>query len=85
MNQTEIYKVSPIKGDLSKLKNIKIFIGTRDILNPDCKLLQEKAPENEVEIREYENAKHIWLIDNNSDKEITQKAYEDFIAQINNS
>lgn len=82
---TEIYKVSPIKGDLSKLKNIKIFIGTRDILNPDCKLLQEKAPENEVEIREYENAKHIWLIDNNSDKEITQKAYEDFIEQINNS
>ena len=82
---TEIYKVSPIKGDLSKLKNIKIFIGTRDILNPDCKLLQEKAPENEVEIREYENAKHIWLIDNNSDKEITQKAYDDFIEQINNS
>lgn len=82
---TEIYKVSPIKGDLTKLKNIKIFIGTRDILNPDCKLLQEKAPENEVEIREYENAKHIWLIDNNSDKEITQKAYEDFIEQINNS
>ena len=35
--------VNPIDGDLSKLKNITIFIGTNDILNPDIKLLKEKA------------------------------------------
>ena len=39
------YLVSPINGDLSKLKNITILIGTNDILNPDVKLLKEKAEE----------------------------------------
>ena len=78
------YLVNPIDGDLSTLKNIQIFIGTYDILYPDCKLLQEKAEKvnGEVEIKAYEKAKHIWLIDNNSDEEITKKAYNDLIEEI---
>ena len=35
-----------------------------------------------VEIKEYDKAKHIWLIDNNSEQEITQKAYNDLIEEI---
>ena len=78
------YQVNPIEGDLSKLENIIIFTGDCDILNPDAKLLQQKAGQvgGDVEIKEYENAKHIWLIDNNSETEITQKAYYDLIYEI---
>ena len=42
------YLVNPIDGDLSKLKNITIFIGTNDILNPDTKLLKEKAEDQGI-------------------------------------
>lgn len=78
------YLVNPIEGDLSTLKNIKIWIGTYDILEPDCQLLQEKAQEvgGDVEIKEYEQAKHIWLIDRNSDDTITEKAYQDLLEEL---
>lgn len=70
------YEVNPIKGDLSKLNNVTIFTGTYDILNPDSRLLVEKAQEcgGKVELKEYEGAKHIWLIDKNSSEEVTRKS-----------
>lgn len=79
------YLVNPIDGDLSKLRNITILVGTDDILNPDAHKLQEKAKNMNVEIdlKEYENASHIWLIDKDSNKEVTKKGYEDLIAIIN--
>lgn len=43
------WKVSPIYGDLSKLNNVTIFVGTREILYPDCKLLAEKLESANVE------------------------------------
>lgn len=78
------YLVNPINGDLSKLENIKIFIGTDDILNADCKLLKEKADKvnGDVEIKEYQEAKHIWIIDKNSNAEITEKAYNDLVEEL---
>ena len=78
------YLVNPIDGDISTLKNIKIFIGTDDILNPDCHVLKEKADavNGDVEIKEYENAKHIWMIDHNSGEEITEQAYNDVIEEL---
>ena len=78
------YLVNPIEGDLSTLKNIKIWIGTYDILEPDCQLLQEKAQEvgGDVEIKEYDQAKHIWLIDKNSDDTITEEAYQDLLEEL---
>ena len=39
------YLVNPIDGDLSKLENVTILTGTKDILNPDAKLLDKKAKE----------------------------------------
>ena len=81
------YLVNPIEGNVSALQNIKIFIGTDDILNPDCHLLNEKANDEngDVEIKEYTNAKHIWIIDHNSDEEITKQAYNDVIEELKES
>lgn len=81
------YLVNPIDGDLSKTKNLTILVGTDDILNPDAHKLQKKAKEVNVEIdlKEYENASHIWLIDKDSDKEVVKKGYEDLISIINNN
>ena len=79
------YLVNPIDGDLSKINNLTIMIGTNDILNPDVYKLQERAKQNnkEIDIKEYENAGHIWIIDKDSDEEIVKKGYQDIIEMIN--
>lgn len=78
------YLVNPIEGDLSKLKSITIFIGTDDILNPDVYLLKEKGKEQgiEIQIKEYENAAHIWMIEKNSGEELTNRGYLDILETI---
>ena len=43
------WKVSPIYGDLSGLKNVTIFVGTRELFYPDCKLLSDKLEKLEVQ------------------------------------
>lgn len=79
------YLVNPIDGDLSKLKNITIFTGTNDILNPDTHLLQEKAKEQGVMInlKEYEDAGHIWFIEKNSSEELIKNGYQDLLEIVN--
>lgn len=79
------YLVNPIDGDLSKLKNVTILTGTNDILNPDIDILQEKAKKVnvDIEVKEYEGAGHIWIINNNSSEELAQKGYNDLINLIN--
>ena len=79
------YLVNPIDGNLSKLKNVTILTGTNDILNPDVYVLQEKAKQIgvNIEIKEYESAGHIWIINNNSSEELVQKGYEDLINLVN--
>jgi len=74
------YLVNPIDGDLTKLKNIIIFTGTYDILNPDIKLLKEKAEKvgTQIEVKEYEKAGHNWIIEKN----ITHEAYQEIIKLI---
>ena len=42
------YRVSPIYGDLSKLKNVTIFIGTHEFLYPDNVLLYNKLKEKGI-------------------------------------
>ncbi len=92
----ENYLVNPIDGDLSKLQNVTILIGTHDILNPDVKLLQQRAQQQQkelntkqeeniqqIEVKEYEKAKHIWIIDQNSSQELVDQGYQDIIELIN--
>ena len=71
--------------DLSKINNLTIFTGTKDILNPDVYKLKEKAEKNNIniDINEYQDAGHIWIIDKDSDEEIVKKGYEDLINKIN--
>ena len=77
------YFVNPIHGNLSKLKNVVIYTGTYDILNPDCHLIQEKAKEQgvDIEIKEYDGAPHIWIVNNND--ELANKAYKDLLKEFN--
>lgn len=79
------YLVNPIDGNLSNLENITILTGTRDILNPDAHKLQEKASEvgTNIELKEYEGAKHIWMIEKNSSQELIESANQDIINMLN--
>ena len=47
-------RVSPLHGDLAGLGPLSVFIGTRDILNPDTQLLREAAVAAGVEVDFYE-------------------------------
>lgn len=78
------YLVNPIDGDISKLNNITIFVGTNDILNPDSHLMQEKGKKQgvSIELREYESAAHNWIIEKNSSEELIKKGYEDLLESI---
>lgn len=46
--------VSPLFGDLSGLGPLTVFVGTRDILNPDAHLLVSKAHESGVDVELHE-------------------------------
>ncbi len=46
--------VSPLHGDLTGLGPLTVFSGTRDILNPDARLLAEKAAAAGVDIENHE-------------------------------
>ena len=81
------YLVNPIEGDLSKLKNVTIFTGTYDILNPDVKILKEKAEKMgiSIEVKEYEQAKHIWVIEKNSNQELEEQGYQEILNTLRNT
>lgn len=78
------YLVNPIEGDLSKLKNITILTGTYDILNPDVHLLKEKAEKIgiPIEVKEYEQTGHIWMIEKNNSQELIQQGYQDILDTL---
>lgn len=80
------YLVNPIEGDLSNLKNITILTGTYDILNPDVHLLKEKAEKvgigSQIDVKEYEKAGHIWMIEKNSNQELIQQGYQDILGVL---
>jgi epsilon-lactone hydrolase len=55
--------VSPINGDMKGLPPISLFIGTHDILFPDCKRLRDLAEREGVPIdyHEYPEMLHVWV------------------------
>lgn len=81
------YLISPIYGNLKGLKNVIIYTGTYDILNPDIHKLIEKAKEvdTNITLKEYEKAGHIWFINNNSDVNLMKEAYNDLINTLKTS
>ncbi len=80
----ESFLVNPIEGNLAKLKNVTILTGTYDILNPDVAILKEKAKEvgTQIEVKEYEQAGHIWMIEKNSSEELINKGYQGILESI---
>jgi acetyl esterase/lipase len=58
------YLVSPVYGSLKNLAPITLFIGTRDILYPDCRKLRDNAAAEGVDItyREYAGMVHNWML-----------------------
>ncbi len=58
------YLLSPINGDISKLGSITLFIGTHDILWPDCIKFREKALRTGANLSffEYREMPHTWML-----------------------
>jgi acetyl esterase/lipase len=58
------YLVSPVYGSLKDLAPISLFVGTRDILLPDCRKLRDRAAAEGVALnyREYEAMLHDWML-----------------------
>ena len=81
------YLVNPIDGDLSKLKNITILAGTDDILTPDIEKLKQKAEDLNVsiEIKEFEGADHIWIINETTSQELIDEGYNEVVNLIDNN
>jgi acetyl esterase/lipase len=79
------YFVNPIQGPLTHLKNVTIFTGTYDILNPDAKKLVSRAKEEgiSIELKEYETAPHIWIVKKNSHPtDLAKQSYEDLLKVL---
>ena len=58
------YLVSPVYGSLKDLAPVTLFIGTRDILYPDCRKLRDRAAAEGVRLdyREYDGMVHDWML-----------------------
>lgn len=58
------YLVSPLYGSLRGLAPVTVFIGTCDILFPDCRKLRDLAAAEGVQIdyREYDDMLHDWML-----------------------
>ncbi len=79
------YFVNPIQGPLIHLKNVTIFTGTYDILNPDAKKLVSRAKEEgiSIELKEYQTAPHIWIVKKNSHPtDLAKQSYEDLLKVL---
>lgn len=78
------YVVNPIKGPLEKLKNVVIYTGTHDILNPDAHVLVERAKNNgiTIELKETQGAKHVWMLERHRGTYQAEEGYRQVIQEI---
>lgn len=72
-NGMESYQVNPVLGPTDKFNNIYILTGTRDILNPDAKLLAKRS---NINLFEFEGAIHNFALMKNR-KEL-KKAHDGY-------
>ena len=82
----ESFLVNPILGNPETLQNISItiFTGTYDILNPDVHTWLEKVGNTlQIDLKEYEGASHIWLLDRSEDRTSeAEEAYQALLESI---
>lgn len=57
-------RLSPLRGPLSHLPRTQLFIGTNDLLLPDCRLFRDKAQREGVDLEYHEGIglMHVWPI-----------------------
>lgn len=62
------YLVSPVNGPLKNLKNVTVYTGTYDMLNPDVHVLIENAQKEgvSIQLRQTEKATHVWMLKPNA-------------------
>lgn len=58
------YLVSPFSTDLGALAPISLFIGTRDLLLPDCRRFKQQAEADDavIDYHEYPDMVHNWML-----------------------
>ncbi len=82
----ESYLVNPIDGPTEGLKNVYIFTGTYDILNPDVHVFLEKIQNTNAEIKliEVKKAIHIWMTyRDNKDVYHAEETFKDIVKIVN--
>ena len=57
-------ELSPLYGSIDDLNSIGIFVGTKEILLPDCRLLKQKIEKSNTNLfyKEYEGMQHDWIV-----------------------
>lgn len=53
-------RVSPLFSDLSRVPPIDLYVGTRDITLPDCRLLRDGVPPGRLRHHEVDGALHVY-------------------------
>lgn len=78
------YLVNPIVGPIKNLKNVTLYIGTYDILNPDAHTFLERAEKENVHIdfRETEKAIHIWMTYREKKQYASEETYQDIVKLV---
>ena len=78
------YLVNPIKGPIKDLKNVTIYTGTYDILNPDAHNFLERAEKENVDIdfRETKKAIHIWMTYREKKEYASEETYQDIVKLL---
>jgi acetyl esterase/lipase len=56
--------LSPLYGNMENLNSIGIFVGTEEIMLPDCRLLKQKIEKSDTALfyKEYEGMQHDWIV-----------------------
>jgi acetyl esterase/lipase len=56
--------LSPLYGNMNNLNSIGIFVGTEEIMLPDCRLLKQKIEKSDTNLfyKEYEGMQHDWIV-----------------------
>lgn len=56
--------LSPFYGNMEDLNSIGIFVGTEEILLPDCRLIKQKIEQSNTTLfyKEYEGMQHDWIV-----------------------
>jgi len=73
--------VSPLYGDMDELNSIGVFVGTHEILLPDCRILKRKIEKSNTGIfyKEYEAMQHDWMIFPIKEREILLNDVVEFV------